>query len=344
MPNPPKIKPMSHGVAILIGGTVAAAIVAVALLGPRASRSRLPASRFNYDLQKYRRTEPALVKFKETKTIPIGGRTVHGIAVGPANSLYVLTDRQLLRFQSNGQKLFSTSLETSPTCVAVSAEGKVVVGFKNHVEIFSARGEREASWAKSAEDSLFTSVAVSSSRVFIADAGRRKVGVFDWSGKLLHEIDGKKRGKAGRGFIVPSPYFDVALAADGLVWITNPGLHLIEAYTPEGEYVRSWGKTTIRVEGFSGCCNPVHLALLPDGGFVTSEKGLTRIKTFAADGSFLAVVAGPQDFPSRESPCAADEGVTCKTGAVDIAVDDQGRIFALDPWKRAVRVFERIQR
>ena len=38
-----------------------------------------------------------------------------------------------------------------------------------------------------------------------------------------------------RGFVVPSPYFCVRMAPDGLLRVTNPGEHQIEAYTLDGD-------------------------------------------------------------------------------------------------------------
>jgi hypothetical protein len=80
-------------------------------------------------------------------------------------------------------------------------------------------------------------------------------------------------------------------------------------------------------EGFSGCCNPAHFTFLPDGRFVTSEKGLVRIKTYKPSGEFEGVVAAPVKFK--------DEG-----RAPDIATDSKGNIYALDFDKKMIRVFE----
>ena len=60
----------------------------------------------------------------------------------------------------------------------------------------------------------------------------------------------------------------------------NPGRHKIEAYTFDGELETSWGTPATTIGGFSGCCNPTHIAMLPDGSFVTSEKGLARVKVY----------------------------------------------------------------
>ena len=83
----------------------------------------------------------------------------------------------------------------------------------------------------------------------------------------------------------------------------------------------------MRIDGFSGCCNPSHIALLADGAFVTAEKGLPRVKIHNIDGSLRCVVATPDQF---------EEGVT----GLDVAVDAEGRIHVLDPSRNVVRRFE----
>ena len=93
------------------------------------------------------------------------------------------------------------------------------------------------------------------------------------------------------------------------------------------------------VEGFCGCCNPVYFARRPDGKFVTSEKGLNRIKIYDAKGDFEGVVAGPEtlvkDLDLAKKACA-----DCQVGfGFDVACDSAGRILALDPATKTVRVF-----
>ncbi|NJO93063.1 MAG: hypothetical protein HC831_31980 [Chloroflexia bacterium] len=80
------------------------------------------------------------------------------------------------------------------------------------------------------------------------------------------------------------------------------------------------------MDGFSGCCNPSHAALLSDGSFVTAEKGLERVKIHNANGDLKCVVAKPNQFI---------EG----TVGLDLAVDSKDRIFILDPEKKMIRIF-----
>jgi hypothetical protein len=96
----------------------------------------------------------------------------------------------------------------------------------------------------------------------------------------------------------------------------------------EGRILASWGETSLGPEGFSGCCNPSHLALLADGTFATSGKGIPRVTRHGRDGRFLEVVAGPASF----APLALD---------LDLAVDARGRILVLDPLRGQLRIFTR---
>jgi hypothetical protein len=82
------------------------------------------------------------------------------------------------------------------------------------------------------------------------------------------------------------------------------------------------------LDGFSGCCNPIHFAFLSDGGFVTSEKGLVRVKIHEPTGDFRCAVDGPLSFDEKES-------------GLDIAVNSEDEIFILVPTEGTVRRYTR---
>ncbi len=150
---------------------------------------------------------------------------------------------------------------------------------------------------------------------------------------------GRRDGTRGvPGFVVPSAFFDLAVAPDGLLRVANPGRHRVEAYTVDGDFEFSWGRASLDIDGFCGCCNPVNFALLPGGGMVTCEKGLPRVKVYDAHGSFEGVVAGPELFAENRRACTPDD---CRTGGLDVAVDSKGRILVLDQVAGTVRIFTR---
>ena len=166
----------------------------------------------------------------------------------------------------------------------------------------------------------------------MADAGNRVVVRFDLDGKRIGLIGKKNPAKDILGFVVPSPYFEVGVAND-LVWAVNPARHRIEAYTFEGEPTAAWGISSNAIDGFCGCCNPIHFTRLPGGRFVTSEKGIPRVKTYSADGRFECVVAAPDLFPEQlknpnvVKPC------------LSLAVNSAQQVLVADGNSRAVRIF-----
>ena len=142
---------------------------------------------------------------------------------------------------------------------------------------------------------------------------------------------------------MPSPYFDLEIAPDGLLRVASPGRHRVEAYTFDGDFEFSWGNPSMRIDGFCSCCNPVNFAILPDGKFVTCEKGLPRVKIYDTDGNFESVVAGPESFAENWRVCTLNGSSNCQTGGLDVAVNSQGNVLVLDPVESVVKVFTQIQ-
>jgi hypothetical protein len=126
---------------------------------------------------------------------------------------------------------------------------------------------------------------------------------------------------------------------DGLLRVTNPGRHRVEAYTVDGHLELAWGKPSAGIDGFCGCCNPINIALLPDGRMVTCEKGLPRVKIYREDGTLESVVAGTETFP--ENAKFSMNLAAGKLGGLDAAVDSKGRVYILDPVTGVVRVMAR---
>ncbi|MFA5191085.1 MAG: NHL repeat-containing protein [Verrucomicrobiia bacterium] len=293
---------------------------------------------FTYDLSKFYKTDPALIQYDESAKIATGFKELRAVATGPEDRVYVAGDLAVRVFSKAGERAGGFELSERPRCLAVAATGNIFVGMKNHVEVFSLSGARQSQWESAGSDALLTAVAVAEKDVFVADAGNRVVLRYDLAGRLLGRIGKKDPEKHILGFIVPSPHLDLSVGADGLLWVVNPGRHRLEAYTFDGEIRNYWGEESLGLKGFCGCCNPIHFARLSDGRFVTSEKGLPRVKVYSAQGDFEGVVAGPELFPKQmENPNATVASGVC----MDLAVDSAGRILLADAFSREIRVFTR---
>jgi len=273
------------------------------------------------------RTEPSLVKDIEAGKIKTGFQHVSAIAVDSSDRIYVAGDKSIKIFSSGDGILSEIKLTDLPRCLTVAGDGTVYVGMKDRMEVYDSRGTLKSRWGSPGEDAILTSVAVSGNDVFVADAGERVVLRYDSSGRLVSRIG---------DFVVPSPYFDVAVAPDGSLRVANTGLHRIETYAFDGSLKSYWGEASTDIKGFSGCCNPANFAILSDGRFVTCEKGLPRVKVYSKMGVFESVVAGADLLTKSEGTCEQSD---CQTGGFDVAADSQGRILVLDTVEKTVRVF-----
>ncbi|MCK4563189.1 MAG: NHL repeat-containing protein [Verrucomicrobia bacterium] len=300
---------------------IMALILGVGIYLGQSRRTELGKS-FDYSLDEYRQVDPSLIHYTEVEPlVPTLGK-ISALAVAPDGKIYVGGEDAVQRFPDGGTFL----VDGIPTCMAVDDDGTMFVGMQDHVEIRSKNWEKTV-WPSPGGKAYLTSIVVDDEYVYVADAGNRRVWRYDKAGGKPLEIGRKDSANGVRGFNIPSPFFDVDLGPDGSLWAVNPGYHALENYRPDGMPISSWEKSSFMIEGFSGCCNPSHFALMPDGSFVTAEKGLPRVKIHNVDGSLRCVVAAPDQF---------DEGVV----GLDVAVDDEGRIYVLDPSRNQVRIFE----
>ena len=281
--------------------------------------------------------DPALIRYEQTAEIPTGLKQAACLAVAPGDLIYAGGDRRLCCFRADGKKVAEIALAAQPTCLAIggtdhrlpglmrAGPGIMYVGLGNHVEVFDSIGTRLAVWDPPGPKSLLTSLAVGEDHVAVADAGECIVWRYTADGKQKTRIGDPDPARKIPGFAIPSPYFDLGIGADGLLYVVNPRALRLEGYTAGGDLETTWGKGSPAIEDFFGCCNPAHFAVLPDGRFVTAEKGFPRIKIYSSQGKFECVVAGPRQM---------------KHAVADLAADRRGRVLALDPSTASIRVFQ----
>jgi len=281
---------------------------------------------FEYNIEYFKHIEPELLKYTEIRQIPLGLLQISGIALDIEDNIYVTGERSVIILLNDGQLQSTISMSYTPLCLDVDKNGDLYLGMKNHIEVYNRDGIKKAQWEDMGSNARVTSIKSTDEYIFVADAGNRIVWKYDKSGNYLLKIGEKDESKDIPGYIVPSPFFDVDIDPDGFLWVVNPGRHSLENYTPDGDLRSSWGVFSMTIEGFCGCCNPIHITILDDGKFVTSEKGIARIKVYNRLGNLESVVAAPDQF---------NEG----TVGLDLAADSKGRIYVLDPVKKAVRIF-----
>ena len=306
-----------------------------------ADREKKAVNPFAYDVGSWEKTDPALVYYLEVGRFKVANPEPRRIAVGPQDHLYIATRLGVSIVNKEGASIGEIPCASPARCVAVEADGTVYIGLRDHVQVFDLKGERIARWEAPSKRTWLTGLAVAEKDVLAADSANRTVLRYDRSGKLLGRIGERNKEHNIPGLIVPSPYLDVDLGRDGLLRVNNPGRHCVELYTTSGDLEGSWGKPSAAIEGFCGCCNPVGLAVLPDGSCVTCEKGLPRVKVYSAEGSFECVVAGPELFSQNGKPGSTRDLSDGTMGGLDAAADSAGRIHVLDLASGRVHVMQR---
>ena len=329
-------------VGVVIGLVVGVGVITVTRLDTFGGKGSGLGAGFRYDVGELAKIDPNLILYRESsEPIDTGLSHSRALAVDSRGALYVGGDRAVRVFWRDGSLLGEIATGGEPTALTVAQDGKVYVCVQDHVEVYDAGGRKLASWESLGGRAVLTSIAVSGDEVFVADAGDRVVVRYDSSGRVVGRIGRKDAERNIPGFVVPSPYFDLAVAKDGLLRVANPGRRRIEAYTKEGDFEFAWGRSSVEIDGFCGCCNPVNFAVLPEGGFVTVEKGLVRVKVYDSQGRFVGVVAGPAQLVEEGSAGVCELPEQCRAGGFDIAVDSEGRVFVLDTIKNVVRTFSK---
>lgn len=307
---------------ILMAGIIVYVITKDLLSNQPENRSSNP---FEYNIVNLKSVDSTKVHYTETKNIRLNSKRPKGIAYAN-QKLYIISDSLLQVITTEGKEIIKTRLPALPSCITVTATN-IFIGFTDHIARYELTGKLISSWKPLNKKTILTSIAVKNNLLFAADAGNRIVLRYSIDGKYLNAFDGKSAKEDLHGFIIPSPYFDLAFNSDEELWIVNPGKRALEQYLDNGTFRTFWTNDEIGIEGFWGCCNPAHIAFLPDGSFVTSEKNNVRIKVYKPSGEFDCVVAASEKFPEEEI-------------APDLAVTDEGDIYALDYEKNEIRLFQ----
>jgi hypothetical protein len=281
---------------------------------------------YEFDMKSLKAGDTSTIMYTETSHFEPGLLAIHGIATDKADRICICGENGVEVYDRNGKKECGFTTQEAAGCIFTDLDGKIYLGMQDHIEVYASNGMQIKSWKPIGNNAIITSVAVSGNLVFVADAGERVVHVCDLQGNKIRKIGEKDPAKGIPGFVIPSPYFDLGIGSVGELWVVNPGRHHFEKYDTEGNMLSTWGISSMRMEGFCGCCNPSNFAMFPDGSFVTSEKAIERVKVYGPSGEFRFLVAGPESFI---------EG----TKGLDLAVDSKGRILVLDPEKKQVRIF-----
>lgn len=251
----------------------------------------------------------------------------------PEAKLWAVTvtgDDRLVAVGQNFLTLYGTDMSAEWTVdpgaeiTALAVSGQTIyAATETTIKLFAlGDGTSLTEWGPYEDKSLITSVSASDRYVVFADAGTRRVYILNTDGSMVSFF-----GHEGEEFIIPSGYFDLRLLPDNNILVVNPGRTRIEKRDIKGNIITLFGEPGIAPDAFSGCCNPSHFTILPDGNIATSEKGISRIKIMTPGGTLSEYVATPDMFTSALP--------------FDLAADSKGRLFAASTYESKIFIFTR---
>ena len=266
------------------------------------------------------------MEYRRSESISGSGRfneQLRGIAVGPGDRLFAVGDSRVVVLDSAGKLLREWPTSLPGYCVELDPDGRVWVGQFEQVEIFDEQGKLLDTFKDPERLGLVTAIGLTAESVFLADATSRWIHHYDREGNFLNEIGAQHRKG---GFHIPNGAVDFVIGDDGVLHVANPGMHRVERYRPDGEYLGYFGRFDGQdPAGFPGCCNPTNLALDRMGRVVVTEKASPRVKLYGVDGELLQVLAA--------------DGFDPRAKNMDLAVDSAGRIYVADNVTFEIHVF-----
>ena len=321
------MKKRSLTIVVLVIVMIILGVIIVDFLGNRPDRrGKNP---YALKIDQYTVVDDSLISHKETRNFSLGLMIPSDMSLHE-NKLYISGNSVLVVLPLDGTE--ANMLEILPGATSLEVDSHhIFIGLGSYVAKYNHEGELLQEWPDLGERTVITNLAIKGDNIYVADAGNRRIVIFDRDGEQKGQFEGKAESDDGHGFIVPSANFDLAVNSFGELWVVNPGKHALEDYSDDGRMRGFWESRSFEIDGFLGCCNPARICTMEDGSFVTSEKGLVRIKIYDQSGKLLSVVAPPELFSGEDLK------------APEVCAGEDGVIYALDFEKDMVRVFEPIE-
>lgn len=177
--------------------------------------------------------------------------------------------------------------------------------------------------------SRLTSVTVdpAGQRVYAVDLGgvsseQHRVRVFNAeTGEHLSDIG--RRGSGPGEFNLPR---DLAIGAEGRLYVVDGGNFRVVVFDRDGRYLQSFGSVGKQYGQFA---RPKEVAVDREGNVYVVDAAFGNFQIFSADGELLLFVG---DRSERDGPAR----YMLPSG---ISVDEDGRVYVVDQWFRKIDVY-----
>jgi hypothetical protein len=209
-------------------------------------------------------------------------------------------DGKVVIFDQKGAKQgeFKTTLNSKPTALTVDQSNNTVyvLGTINETKDYISRGKTykietplgveclvydakgsELKKIKLAGLKSATGAKIINNKLLVADYNARKVFIYNLAADTVETSINDLRACCR--------ILDFSVNDKNEILVANLGAFRVQAFDYSGKIKYAFGKRGQTINDFHGCCNPVNVAYMQNGGIVTVEKDPTRIKIYSKSGA-----------------------------------------------------------
>ncbi|MCK9303898.1 MAG: DUF4369 domain-containing protein [Bacteroidales bacterium] len=267
-----------------------------------------------------------------------------GKQYGQVVYLSVLSDNNICALKSTGdvliidpsgkiKKTFKTGMTSKPSAIATDALNNIfVLGSVTENKTVERRGKTvQVPTPVGVECQVFstdgkklrevklegivtaTGARVSDSTLVVADTRGRHIVIYNSQTGVKRSSIENLRTCCG--------ILDFSIRKGNEVLVANLGAFRVNCFDYDAKPLFSFGQRGSGLDEFHGCCNPVSVDFLSNGGIVTVEKDPTRIKVYSAEGA--KIIEGIDELVKG---CSHIPVVVDKNNNIYLASDKEGII------------------
>lgn len=239
----------------------------------------------------------------DTVIVPGKGQ-LNSVSVSTEGKIIVGGESFVACYNQHYNMLWDYSAGMPVTALTVSGD-RVYAAVQGIIIVLNIKGDKIDEWGPFEDNTMITSLASNDNYLAFADRANKKVYILDRKGEVKSIIV-----NPDEPFDLPGANFPVDLGKDNILYVANTGKRRIERRKFDGTLIDFFGEPGTGPKGFCGCCNPSYFRIIPEG-FVTSEKGINRIKILDRKGKFVELVSSVNHFvPALPLDIASSDGRT----------------------------------
>lgn len=171
----------------------------------------------------------------------------------------------------------------------------------------------------------------SEGKIYVADTDNSRIVVLNPDG-TLHLVIGMPSSAENTAPGTLLQPWGLEVADDGTLYVADTWNHRVQVFSPNGEWLRSWGTYGVPDQGANpeAMWGPRDLTIDLDGNILVADTGNKRVRVYTPDGVWLRDIGfGGSGLGQLDEP-------------VGLAVNPiNGELYVADTWNRRISVFSK---